>query len=100
MTCSSHKLVVIHHHGETFGRMLSDKRLYDTESLTRSRCSNYPCSSKAVAYRNPPLTEFTLIVVSHGDIYAVFILDFFFTLFKTFILEVETVFHQSLLDEL
>ena len=28
------KLVVIHHHGETFGRMLSDKRLYDTESLT------------------------------------------------------------------
>ena len=50
MTCSSHELVVIDHHREPLGRVLSDKRLDDTECLARPRCSDYPCSTKTVGY--------------------------------------------------
>lgn len=34
MTCSSHKLVVIHHHRKAFLAMLPDERLDNGEGLT------------------------------------------------------------------
>ena len=43
-----------------------EKRLSNNESLTRSRCSNYPCSSKAVAYMKP---ETYLLQEENGNLF-------------------------------
>ena len=100
MTCSSHEFVIINHHGKPFCRMLPDERLDNRHGLPAARSSDYPRAPKTVAYRNPTLTKLTLVIVPHGDIHAVLVLYFLLALFKTFILEVEPVSHQSLLDEL
>ena len=94
------ELVVIDHHREPLGRVLSDKRLDDTECLARPRCSDYPCSTKTVGYIGPAFTELALVVISHGDIHAVRSLYQFLALLETFILEIETILHQSLFEEL
>ena len=100
MTCSSHELVIIYNHREPLGRVLPDERLDKRECLAAARSSYYPCASKTVAYRNPSLAELSLVIVSHGDVHTVFVLDFLLALFKTFILEIEPVLHQAVLGEL
>ena len=100
MTCSSHKFVVIDHHREALGTMLTDERFYDAERLTAARSSDHPCSSETVTYRHPSLAKFTFVIVPHRYIHAILVLNLLFALLETFILEVEPVFTQSLLYEL
>ena len=80
--------------------MLADERFYDAERLTAARSSDYPCSSETVAYRHPSLAKFTFVIVPHRYIHAILVLNLLFALLETFILKVEPVFTQSLLDEL
>ena len=96
----SRELIVIDHHCESLGRVLPDKRLDDTECLTRPRCSDYPRSTETVGYVGPAFTKFALVVISHRDIHAVRGLYQFLALLETLVLEVEAVLHQSLLEEL
>ena len=100
MTFSSHEFVIIDHHRKSLGRVLPDKGFDDTESFARPRCTDHPCTPETIRYIRPAFAEFALVIVPHGDIHAVFVLYFLLALFKTFILEIEAVFHQSFLKEL
>ena len=100
MTCSSHELVVVCDHHEALGGVLTDKWLDNGECLTRSRCPDNPSSPEGVADVHPALAEFTLVVVPHRDVHAVLVLHQFLALLKTFVLKIEPVLHQSVLDEL
>ena len=94
------KFVVIDHHRKALGTMLADERFYDAERLTAARSSDYPCSSETVAYRHPSLAKFTFVIVPHRYIHAILVLNLLFALLETFILKVEPVYTQSLLEEL
>ena len=94
------ELVVIDHHCESLGRMLSDKRLDNAECLTRSRCSDDPCSTETVGYIGPAFAEFAFVIVPHGNVHAVRGLYQFLALLEALVLEIETVFHQTVLGEL
>ena len=80
--------------------MLTNERLDDGESLTRTRSTNYPCSSEWIHDIHPTFTELTLVVIAHRDVYAILVLLQFLALLKRLVLEVETVFEQSFLQEL
>jgi len=79
--------------------MLPDKRFNQRKCLTATRSSDYPSSSKTVGYVNKAFSEFLLIVVSHRDIYAIFVLYQFLALFETFVFKIEAVFHQPFFQE-
>ena len=78
--------------------MLADKRLDDGERLTRTRRTDNPCASERIDDIDPSLAELSLVIVAHGNIDAVFVLDLFLHLLETLILEVETVFQQAVLQ--
>ena len=94
------ELVVIGDHRKALGRVLPDERFDDAHGLAASRRPDHPCSSETVADIHPALAELALVVVPHRDIHAVPVLDQLLALLETFVLEVEAVLHQSLLDEL
>ena len=80
--------------------MLADERLNDGESLTGTRSTNYPCSSERIHDIHPTFAELALVVIAHRDVYAILVLLQFLALLKRLVLEVETVFEQSFLQEL
>ena len=80
--------------------MLTDKRFDNGESLAGTRCADYPCASERIADVHPTFAELPLVIVAHGDIHTVVIGLQILALFKTLVLEVETVFQQSFLQEL
>ena len=80
--------------------MLTDERLDDRKGLTRSRRTHHERTTEGVIDVNPAMTELTVIVVAHGDVHAVLGIDALLVLFETLVLEVEAVFHQSLLQVL
>ena len=98
--CQGRKLEVINDHGKAFCTVLTDKRLDDGECLTATRRTHYPGASERVHDVYPSFAEFTLIVVAHRDIHAVLVVFFLLALLKTLVFKIETVFHQSFLQEL
>ena len=80
--------------------MLSDEWLNDGEGLTRTRSADHPCTSEGIDDVHPALTELRLVVVAHGDVHAVLVLNQFLTLLEGLVLEVEAVFEQPFLQEL
>ena len=78
--------------------MLSDKWFDDGKGLSATRSADHPCSSETVADVHPALAELAFVVVSHRDVHAVLVLHQFFALLEALVLEVETVFHQPVLD--
>ena len=94
------ELVVVNDHGKTFCTVLTDERLYNRKSLTATRRTHYPGASERVHDVYPSFAEFTLIVVAHRDIHAVFVIFFLLALLETLVFKVETVFHQSFFQEL
>ena len=94
------KLIVVQDDRKSFLTVLSDEWFDDGESLTRAWRSHHPCASKGIDNVYPSLSKFTLIIVAHGDIHTVVIGLQVLALFKTLVLEVETVFQQSFLQEL
>ena len=78
--------------------MLTDKRLNDGERLTRAWRSHNPCTTEGVDDIDPSLAELTLVVVAHGDVDAVLVLYLGLHLLETFVLEVEAVFQQAILQ--
>ena len=92
------ELVVVNHHRETLGRVLTDERFDDREGLTRSRRTHDESATEGVVDVNPAVTELAVIVVTHGNIYSIFRIDSLLILLETFVLEVEAVLHQTLLQ--
>ena len=64
------------------------------------RSADHPCTSEGIDDVHPALTELRLVVVAHGDVHAILVLNQFLTLLKGLVLEIEAVFEQSLLQEL
>ena len=98
--CQGRELVVVNDHGKTFCTVLTDKRLDNRKSLTATRRTHYPGATEWVHDVHPSLAELTFIVVAHRDIHAVFVVFLLLALFKTLVLKVKAVFHQSFLQEL
>ena len=96
----SRELVIIYNHSKPLGTVLADERLNDGESLTGTRSTNYPCSSERIHDIHPTFAELALVVIAHRDVYAILVLLQFLALLKRLVLEVETVFEQSFLQEL
>lgn len=67
--------VVIDHHGKSLGTVLADKRFYDREGLTRTRCPHNPRTTKAVDDIDPAFTELAFVIIAHGDVDGIFVLD-------------------------
>ena len=80
--------------------MLSDEWLYDGEGLTRARSADHPCATEGIDDIHPALAELRLVVVAHGDVHAILVLNQFLTLLEGLVLEVEAVFEQPFLQEL
>ena len=80
--------------------MLSDEWLNDGEGLTRTRSADHPCTSEGIDDVHPSLAELRLVVLAHGDIHAILVLNQLLTLLEGLVLEVETVFKQPFLQEL
>ena len=78
--------------------MLSDERFDDRERLTRTRRTDNPCATEWVCNIHPALAELPLVVVTHGDIHRILVLNLFLILLKALVLEIEAVFHQSSLQ--
>ena len=72
--------------------MLSDEWLNDGEGLTRTRSADHPGTSEGIDDVHPSLAELRLVVVAHGDIHAILVLNQLLTLLEGLVLEVETVF--------
>ena len=94
------ELVIVHHHRKALGRVLTDERLDNRKGLTRSRRTHHERTTEGVVDVDPSVTELTVIVVAHGDVHAVLGIDALLVLLETLVLEVEAVFHQSLLQVL
>lgn len=67
--------VVIDHHGKSLGTVLADKRFDNRKGLTRARCPHNPRTTKAVDNIDPALTELAFVIVAHGDVDGIFVLD-------------------------
>ena len=80
--------------------MLSDEWLNDGKGLTRTRSADHPCTSEGVDDVHPAFAELRLVVVAHGNIHAILVLNKFLTLLEGLVLEVEAVFEQTFLQEL
>ena len=80
--------------------MLPDKRFDNGESLAGTRCADYPCASERIADVHPTFAELPLVIVAHGDIDRILVLLQLPALLKTLVLKIETVFQQSLFEEL
>ena len=80
--------------------MLTDERLDDGEGLTRAWRAYHPRTTERIDDVHPALAELSLVVVPHGDVHAVLVLLQLPALLETLVLEVETVFQQSFLQEL
>ena len=78
--------------------MLADERFDDGECLTRAWCADHPSAAEGVYYIHPALAELALIVVAHGDVDAILVLDFVGHLLEALVLEVEAVFQQTILQ--
>ena len=87
------ELVVVNHHRKALGRVLTDERLNDRKCLTRSRRTHHERTTEGVVDIDPAMTEL-------GDVHAVLRIDALLVLLETLVLEVEAVFHQSLLQVL
>ena len=85
------KLVVIHHHSEAFGGMLSDERVNDTKRLTRSRSTQYNSATERIDNIDPSLVHPPIEVINHRNIHRILIRSQFFRLFKGFVLEVKPI---------
>lgn len=96
MTFSSHKFVIVGHHGEALGGVLPDEGVDNAERLTRARCSEDDSSTKWIDYVHPSFTKFAFIVVAHGDVDRVVVTHQILRLLKALVLEVKAVFQQSL----
>ena len=98
--CQGRELVVVNDHGKAFCTVLTDEWLDDGECLTATWCAHYPGATERVHDIHPSLAELALIVVAHGDIHTVFVVFLLLALLKTLVFKIETVFHQSFLQEL
>ena len=94
------ELVIVNHHRKALGRVLTDERLDNRKGLTRSRRTHHERTTEGVVDIDPSMTELAVIVVAHGDVHAVLGIDALLVLLETLVLEVEAVFHQSLLQVL
>ena len=94
------KLVVIHYHSKALGTVLSNEWLNDGKGLTRTRSANHPSTSERIDDVHPALAELRLIVVAHGNIHTILVLNQLFTLLERLVLKVESVFEQTFLQEL
>ena len=94
------KFVIIYNHREALCAVLPDERFDKRKCFTATRRSNHPCASETVCYIHKSFSEFSIVIVSHRDIHAVPVLYQLLALFKTFIFQIEAVFHQTLLEEL
>ena len=92
------ELVVIDYHGETLRCLLPYERLHDGERFTRTRRTDDEGATERVVDVDPSMTELSLVVVPHRDVYGVFRFLKLLVLLKTFVLEVEAVFHDAVLD--
>ena len=80
--------------------MLADKRFDNGKSLAGTRCADYPCASERIADVHPTFAELPLVIVAHRDIDRILVLLQLPTLLKTLVFKIETVFQQSLFEEL
>lgn len=80
--------------------MLTDEWLNNGEGLTRTRSSKNPSRTERIDNVHKTLTEFTLVIVSHRDVDTILVLNQLFTLLEGFVFKIETVFQQTLLQEL
>lgn len=80
--------------------MLTDKRLNNGESLTGTGSADNPCATERIGDVYPSLTELALIVIAHGDIDRISVLDLLLTLLEALVFKVEPVFEQTFLQEL
>ena len=64
--------------------MLTDKRLYDAESLTRSRSTDNPSATKGIDNVNPSFAKlrFVVIALAHRYIHTILILYQFLALLE------------------
>ena len=74
--------------------MLSDKRIDDTEGLTRSRRTQYNGGTEGVDDIDPSFVHPLVEVIYHGDVHRIFILILLFRLLKRLILKVKPVFSK------
>ena len=88
------ELIVIHHHGKSLGRMLTDKWVDDAKRLTRTGRTQYNGSTERIDDVNPSLVHASLEIVDHRDIDRIRILIQVLRLLERLILKVETVFTQ------
>ena len=79
---------------------MPDKRFDNGESLAGTRCTDYPCASERIADVHPTFAELPPVIVAHGDIDRILVLLQLPALFKTLVFKIETVFEQSLFEEL
>ena len=80
--------------------MLSDEWFNDGKGLTRTWCTYHPSASERIHDIHPSLAEFSLVIVPHRYVHTVLVLHFLLHLLEALVLEVETVFEQTILQVL
>ena len=86
------ELKIIAHDSKSFGSMLTDKGIDNTEGLTRTRRTQYNRPTEGIDDVDPALVHLLLPVVYHRDVHRIVIGYQSFRLLERFILEVEAVF--------
>lgn len=92
MTCSSHELEIVAHHGKTLGGVLPDERVDDAEGLTRTRRPQYNRPTEGIDDIDPAPVHLPLPVVYHRNVHRIVVADQSLRLLEGFVLEVEAVF--------
>ena len=80
--------------------MLTNEWLNNGEGFTRTRSTNNPSRTERIDNIHKSLAEFTLVIIPHRDVDTILVLDQLLTLLEGFVLKIETVFQQTLLQEL
>src|SRR5574344_3032811 len=91
------EFVVINHHGEALGCMLSDEWVNDSEGLSRGWRPQHYCTSERIDDGDPTFVHLLLIIIDHRDIDGIFVFIEFFRLLKRFILEVKSIFAHTII---
>ena len=78
--------------------MVPYRRINNAEGLTTPRSTYDIGASKRVCDVNPSMSEFSMIVIPHGDIDGVFCHLLFFFLLKALLLKIEAVLHKTVLE--
>lgn len=66
--------------------------------LPELRCSDDPRATEGIDDIHPALAELPFVIITHGDVHTILVLNLLVVLQETLVLQVEAVFEQSVLQ--